>query len=307
MPGAPGFTVAAVARRLGMAPATLRTWARRYGLGPSGHEAGHHRRYTEADVARLAQVRRLVLEGRTPAEAAEAVVSAGDPEAVEPRRHGGGNVLRVPADDVVRGLARAALALDHEALQQTLAREAEQRGVIALWEEVIVPVLVAVGERWQTTGSGIEVEHTFSETLIEVLGDRARGIESPVNATPVLLASADEEQHSLPLYALAAALAEHGVRTRLMGARTPPAALGAAIRRTGPAAVFIWSQMPTTGDATQLRELPHLRPAPRVVLGGPGWDREALPAMATWSDCLGHAVHTILESMGRVGLGDLRH
>lgn len=33
----PTLTVAAVARRLGIAPATLRTWDRRYGLGPSDH------------------------------------------------------------------------------------------------------------------------------------------------------------------------------------------------------------------------------------------------------------------------------
>ena len=36
--------VAAVARRLGVAPATLRTWDRRYGLGPSVHAPGAHRR-----------------------------------------------------------------------------------------------------------------------------------------------------------------------------------------------------------------------------------------------------------------------
>ena len=48
----PALTVAAVARRLGVAPATLRTWDRRYGLGPSAHAAGSHRRYTADDVDR---------------------------------------------------------------------------------------------------------------------------------------------------------------------------------------------------------------------------------------------------------------
>ncbi|MEI7631157.1 MAG: MerR family transcriptional regulator, partial [Actinomycetes bacterium] len=51
-----GLTVAAVARRLGIAPATLRTWDRRYGLGPAEHQVGAHRRYSAADLARLEQV-----------------------------------------------------------------------------------------------------------------------------------------------------------------------------------------------------------------------------------------------------------
>ncbi|ABS02227.1 MerR family transcriptional regulator [Kineococcus radiotolerans] len=65
------LTVAAVARRLGVAPATLRTWDRRYGLGPSEHTAGAHRRYSSADLARLVVMRRLTLEGVAPAEAAQ--------------------------------------------------------------------------------------------------------------------------------------------------------------------------------------------------------------------------------------------
>ncbi|NAZ86498.1 MerR family transcriptional regulator, partial [Kineococcus indalonis] len=64
------LTVAAVARRLGVAPATLRTWDRRYGLGPSEHTAGAHRRYSATDLARLVVMRRLTLEGVAPAEAA---------------------------------------------------------------------------------------------------------------------------------------------------------------------------------------------------------------------------------------------
>ena len=65
------LTVAAVARRLGVAPATLRTWDRRYGLGPSSHEAGEHRRYCPSDLAKLTLMRRLITTGVAPCDAAE--------------------------------------------------------------------------------------------------------------------------------------------------------------------------------------------------------------------------------------------
>ena len=71
----PGLAVAAVARRLGVAPATLRTWDRRYGLGPSEHSAGSHRRYSDDDVARLMVMRRLALEGVAPVDAARAALA----------------------------------------------------------------------------------------------------------------------------------------------------------------------------------------------------------------------------------------
>ena len=71
----PGLAVAAVARRLGVAPATLRTWDRRYGLGPSEHSAGAHRRYSDDDVARLMVMRRLALDGVAPVDAARSALA----------------------------------------------------------------------------------------------------------------------------------------------------------------------------------------------------------------------------------------
>lgn len=71
----PTLPVSAVARRLGVAPATLRTWARRYGIGPSGHTVGRHRRYAPEDIARLEVMQRALLRGATPAEAARYALS----------------------------------------------------------------------------------------------------------------------------------------------------------------------------------------------------------------------------------------
>jgi hypothetical protein len=88
----------------------------------------------------------------------------------------------------------------------------------------------------------------------------------------VLLAATDEEQHTLPLEALAAALAEAGVPTRLLGARVPPTALADAIARTGPDVVILWSQTRATGNPAQLTRLADTpRPPLMIAAAGPGW------------------------------------
>ena len=236
--------VAAVARRLGVAPATLRTWARRYGLGPSRHDAGAHRRYAPADVARLETMRRLTLAGVAPGEAAAAALAEPDasPSARGPlpdregrvRRGGpGGKVLALPgADEVVRGLGRAAMALDSDAVLEGIRTQLDEHGVVHTWEHVLRPVLAASGARWAATGEGVEVEHLLSDCVTTALRERAaRAPAAP--SRPVLLASGPDELHALPLHAIAAGLAELDRGSRVLGPSLPAGALEASVRRTG--------------------------------------------------------------------------
>jgi MerR family transcriptional regulator, light-induced transcriptional regulator len=67
------LTVGAAARSLGIAAPTLRSWERRYGLGPSARSAGGHRRYSAHDLARLRAMLQLVNRGVPTAAAADAV------------------------------------------------------------------------------------------------------------------------------------------------------------------------------------------------------------------------------------------
>lgn len=336
------LTVAAVARRLGVAPATLRTWDRRYGLGPSEHAAGSHRRYSGVDVARLMVMRRLTLEGVPPSEAAsiarvsdvqEDVVLAsvtpltsrpvpvGGPVAPGPRDHdehlgprrvetgdepvpgrqpraGGGRVVSLPdATPAARGLARAAMALDSHECIRLVRQHVERHGTVSTWDHLISPVLVALGERWRTTGTGVEVEHLLSESILSSLRTVSAGLRHPRNSRPVLLAAAELEQHGLPLHVLTAALAEQGVSSRLLGVRVPRTALAAAIRRSGPAVVFVYAHM-RVEDPTQLDELPRLRPSPLLLLGGPGWDGVGTPPGAERVDDLGQATERIASAVG---------
>jgi hypothetical protein len=93
-----------------------------------------------------------------------------------------------------------------------------------------------------------------------------------------LLACSPDEQHALPLEALAAALAERGVGSRMLGARVPAGALREALARTAPDAVLIWAHSPATADRVQIAVAAQARPRPAIVAAcGPGWDPGSLP------------------------------
>ena len=59
----PGFGIQAAARRIGLSPHTLRLWEQRYQAVRIARSAGGRREYGEADIARLALLRRLILAG----------------------------------------------------------------------------------------------------------------------------------------------------------------------------------------------------------------------------------------------------
>jgi len=286
------LTVAAVARRIGVAPATLRTWDRRYGLGPSSHEAGEHRRYCPSDLAQLTLMRRLIISGVAPADAALRAKAHSGSVSVE-------NVIQdfEVREDVVDSLHRAAKSLDKNFVETLLRKDISENGVIASWTEVIVPLLFLVGDEWAATGTGIEVEHMLSEIIKRLLREGVAEIKDPVNAQPVLLASVGEELHCLALHALAAALAEKRIESFFLGARTPLEAISGMVKRSAPPAVFLWAQLEQNSDPKFFKDLPVVRPAPRVIVGGPGWDRQSCADVVVAQD-LTHACDEIERAVG---------
>jgi transposase-like protein len=283
----PSLTIGAAARRLGIAAETLRSWERRYGLGPQSRPEGAHRRYSPADMARLERFCRLVGEGVASAAAA-AVVLAGEADADAvgttaaergENRFGGGRTLPIGRDggNTARGLARCAIRMDAPEVIEIIEAAIARDGVMAAWQQTMEPALLAVGRKWsETKGRYVEVEHLLS-WCISVALHRVRPPVpevSPASAAEpaprrVLLACAPGEWHSLPLEVLHAALVERRVPVGMLGAAVPADALAAAVRRVDPAHVVVWSQVPQTAAAAAL---PRADPSRcRVMAAGPGW------------------------------------
>ncbi|MFF1375077.1 MerR family transcriptional regulator [Streptomyces sp. NPDC058308] len=290
------LTTGAVARRLGVAPTTLRSWERRYGIGPVHHDHGRHRRWTPEDVGRVEEMCRLTALGVPPAEAARLALlgtPAGAPAGAGiPRARRGGDPGTLSLGTVrqeCRGLAKAAVRLDAPAVESQLRTTLDAYGFTTGWEEVMAPALHAIGRKWASCGERyVEVEHLLSWHVSSALrrtpgtGTDHAPPPATVPVAPVLLACVPGEQHTLPLEALTAVLGERGLPTRMFGAALPAEALYEAVRRIGPSAVILWAHSRGTAD----RALVHLvtekewgvrgaRGHPAVLIAGPGWSTGA--------------------------------
>ncbi|MGW4050348.1 MerR family transcriptional regulator [Streptomyces sp. NPDC004779] len=294
--GSHGITTGSLARRLGVSPTTVRSWDRRYGIGPAARPDGHHRRWGPGDVAMLEEMCRLTASGVPPAEAARAAlrartagVAARD-DAPAPGRAAAGSGLPLGAvRQECRGLARAAVRLDGPAVEGMLQEVLERYGLVTAWEDVMAPTLHAVGRKWESSDDRyVEVEHLLSWHISTALRRATvTGSAEPSAGPPVVLACVPAEQHTLPLEALTAGLAEQGLPIRMFGAAVPAEALDAAVRRSGPAAVALWSQARSTADHALARHVAATafgvrgaRRTPLVMLAGPGWlGRTPAPGM----------------------------
>jgi DNA-binding transcriptional MerR regulator len=261
---APGsaWTAGQVASYLGISESTLRTWHRRYGLDPDGARPGRYRRYRAGDIARLRRMAQLVDSGMLASEAARLVQ--------------GGEAAPVPPERDVADLAAAARALDGERCRAVFDDALARRGVADAWELVGVPALAAVDADQREDPACIDTEHTLSWALLAALNGLPRPPAAP-RAARVLLACTDGELHTLPLAALAAALAEQRVPVRMLGAANPAPSLVRAVREVRPEVAVLWSQRSETADPGVLRAL---RAYPvRVVIAGPGWPASPLPGV----------------------------
>ncbi len=203
------LTVAAVAARLGVAASTLRTWDRRYGLGPSGHQAGSHRRYSPDDLARLETMRALADRGVALVDAARMAVSS------TPESSGQGHAL----DPL--SLAAAAVEGDSGRLVSACRALAVQLGLVDCHLSRVVPALEILAGSERSDSAGHAPDLALPSAVLDVVRERVRRAVEPdldwgsvlVVAPTTLLVAA---------HVLGGALHEEGVRARV--ARTDMAA-----------------------------------------------------------------------------------
>ncbi|MFY0409188.1 MerR family transcriptional regulator [Solicola sp. PLA-1-18] len=307
---APGETdllwgVGAVATRLNLPPATLRTWERRYGVGPSERTQGGHRRYSEEDILRAQVVAHLISRG-VPAQAGARVALSLDQTGLVAALADGGTATSPRGVDpdmqpevAIQSIIAAAHQGGPDELGHLYARVLGQWGIVPGWDSVLAPALSRIGDLWFDGLMGIEGEHLATERLsaeLRAYTRRKRPQTSQID--PIVIASADDEMHSLPLIALEAALAADGLTCYALGSRVPARALAHTLERKQPRVVFLWSSIARPQVDETWSAFDRLDHEVTVLLGGPGWpaERAASAPDTTMLHSLGGAVDAVRDA-----------
>ncbi len=200
------LNIAAIARRTGVAPDTLRKWETRYGVLRPARTAGGQRRYDESDVQRVEWLRDRIAEGWRIGEAARML-----------------DIETTALDDPIElhdALIAAIRDVDLPAVTATLAQAFAVLPLEQALTDVITPALQWTGEAWHRGELSIAQEHAISEKVRAHLTSMIADVRADVHGVAVLACGPDES-HDLGLLMLAVALRADGWRVEYLGADTP--------------------------------------------------------------------------------------
>ena len=261
-PGPGYLRIGELTKRTGVSPELLRAWEQRYGLLQPTRTPGGFRLYSAGDEARVQRMQSLVSGGLAAAQAARLVLSGGEPE---PRTDSGS---AAPLEEAAGNLTASLDRLDEQAANSALDRLFSAYTVETVLQEVVLPYLHRLGERWEAGEVSVAQEHFASNLLRGRLLGLAQGWgqgQGPL----AILACVPGEHHELGLLVFGVALRRRGWRITYLGTDSPIGAVADTARSLTPAVVVLLSINPDNflDHAHEIKELAKQVP---VMIAGTG-------------------------------------
>jgi DNA-binding transcriptional MerR regulator/methylmalonyl-CoA mutase cobalamin-binding subunit len=255
--------IGVVSSRTGLPQDVLRAWERRYAaVTPHRTDTGR-RLYSDRDLEKLSLLKRAVDSGRRISdvasltiEALQVLVHEDSAATPTPRARTGAAGGRAAAGYVEEAL-EAIEALDGATLESLLRQASVDLAQPVLRNDVIRPLLEAVGDRWRAGTMRIANEHLATAALRSFLGAlrlNGRGTES---GPTLIVATPPGQRHELGALLVATAALEVGWDSVYLGPDLPAAEIASAVRQRGARAVALSLVCPARDPrvADELREL----------------------------------------------------
>jgi DNA-binding transcriptional MerR regulator len=238
------WRIGELSRRVGVSDHLLRAWESRYGLLQPVRSAGGFRLYTVDDEHRVRRMQAYLAEGMSAAEAARIAVADDAPGTRGPRttdasvhpssRSASDGRASIVTAEIAQALARWDETAAHAALDRLFATFT----IETVLDEILLPYLHQLGERWQTGEVTVAQEHFASNVIRARCEAISRGWGAGHGPLAVL-ACPPGELHDLALLMFGIVLHRNGWRIVYLGADTPVGDMQKAVDELHPGAVVL--------------------------------------------------------------------
>jgi DNA-binding transcriptional MerR regulator/methylmalonyl-CoA mutase cobalamin-binding subunit len=245
------FPIRTVSTITGVNPVTLRAWERRYGLIMPTRTPKGHRLYCQKDIELINRIVRLLDRGISIGQAGHSL----EKSVVEPAadRQQQASPWLAYQERVIDAIVR----FDEIHLDTLYNQSLALYPIDIVTERLLIPVLITLGKRWESTAGSIAEEHFFGAFMRNKLGARFHHRHKRTDGKKLLVCCLPEEHHEIGVMLFSLAAHDHGYRIVYLGPNMPLRELAVTARHTGCDGIVLSGSI-TPDDALLTRELPRL-------------------------------------------------
>jgi len=208
------YPISTVAELTGIKTITLRAWERRYGfLNPCRSEKGR-RLYSQKDVEKINAVKQLLNQGIAISHAVEKINTENSTD-IENGEHEG--VWQQYQHTILEAITN----FDEKLLDDAYHDVTGLYPIDLVTQNLIIPLLYRLGEKWEAREGSIAEEHFFSAYLRNKLGARFHHQNRLNQGTPVIIAGLPGDNHEFGILLFALSMLNRKMRVLLLGPNLP--------------------------------------------------------------------------------------
>jgi DNA-binding transcriptional MerR regulator len=251
----PLYNLKAVINEVGLNPATLRAWERRYGLLNPKRSPGGHRLYTRQDIDMLKWLIERQNEGLSISSAAEMWRSQqidkhkiSQPTLTQVQISATGEII---LDELREKWLSACMDFDDQTANQILDQAFSVAAPELILSQVLQSGLAQIGEGWYAGDVSVQQEHFITAIAIRRINALLAATATPTRSGRILVACPPGEDHDFILLMITFFLKRRGWDVVYLGSNVPLINLDATIRTTSP--ILFLSAAQTLKTAASLR------------------------------------------------------
>ena len=231
------YPIKVVVDKTGITAHVIRAWEKRYSAIEPGRTNTNRRLYCEDDIYRLKLLGKLTRGGHSigtiaklPTEELEKLISNSGLKIT--------NKSETGSSYLSDGL-EAIENLDEKRLEEILLRASVDLSQPDLIQEVVVPMIKSIGNKWKNGDIRIYHEHLASAVIKTFLANLTSAFKVEQNAPEIVIATPKGQMHELGALLVASAAASEGWRVTYLGPNLPAEEIAAAVQQDKPKALAL--------------------------------------------------------------------